>query len=489
MDISVTRTNVLNLLEQPPRLHPEQRPYIWSADKAEQFLTQLADGLANGKPVSIGTIVLDNCQQLLDGQQRLITLALLAGRNTDDFMPLDDGLPRKCAESEWNREAVSKRLSASAHRLRDRLLTDDGHSLSPLIEADVVTLESEEMVADFLATAYAEPEKHTVAVSAWSDLMSFHFLYEVEKNGTSEERLQSISDFFREETDNPNNDSVFSYRDFLSGRDVFHNTGADYRAFVEFLQLVLAAPRTLFECYFDTDQESMMVQGLCFDIRNQRLLGLNDPTARFMGLPGAVRWTPMRPFDFARGLGFFDTIVIYRWLYDIFSSGSQSPSSDTATKDIAAYPDCVLGYPRLSEKDNEKDNEIDYLRPFLAKLTRVWPTVREQVTDLRTPTQFCIFALLMKIVWRFDADENSTTVTKILELLTAAGSVRTSNATPRLHNEIFRMDLKEVSDLIDMASSPEEVLSSYRLHIADHLASDKDGRFAELLKGDDHDEH
>lgn len=478
MDISVKRMNVLKLLEQPPRLHPEQRPYIWSADKAEQFLTQLADGLEDGKPVSIGTIVLDNCQQLLDGQQRLITLALLAGRDTADLMPLDAGLPRKCTESEWNRETVSNRLSASVHRLRDRLLTDDGHSLSPLIEADIVMLESEEMVADFLATAYAEPEKHTVAVSAWSDLMSFHFLYEVEKNDTPEAFLflQSISDFFKEETDNPNNDSVFSYRDFLSGRDVFHNGGADYRAFVEFLQLVLAAPRTLFESYFWSYEESMMVQGLYFDIRDQRLLGLNDPTTRFMGLPSAVRWTPMRPFDFGRGLGFFDTIVIYRWLYDIFANGLQNASSDTATDDLAFCPDCVLGYPRLSK--------IAYLLPFLAKLTRFWPTIREQVTDLRTPTQFCIFALLIKIVWRFDADENSTTVAKIIELLTAAGSVRTSDAAPRLQNEIFRMAVKEISDLIDMASSPEEILSSYRLRIADHLTSDKDRRFAKLIEGD-----
>ncbi len=485
MDISVKRTNVLNLLERPPRLHPEQRPYVWSADKAEQFLKQLADGLEDDKPVSIGTIVLDNCQQLLDGQQRLITLALLAKRDTADLMPLDAGLPRKCAESQWNRDAVSKRLSQSVHRLRDRLLTNNGHNLSPLIEADVVTLESDEMVADFLATAYAEPEKHTVAVSAWSDLMSFHFLYEVEKNGTPEALLQSISDFFNEKTDNPNDTPGFSYRDFLSGRDVFHNTGADYRAFVEFLQLVLAAPRTLFESYFWPYEESMMVQGLNFDIRDQRLLGFNDPTARFMGLPDAVRWTPMRPFDFARGLGFFNTIVIYRWLYDIFSRSSQSPSSDTATDDLAAYPQCVLGYPRLSVS-YPRLSDIAYLLPFLTKLARFWPRVREHITKLhlRLPTQFCLFALLMKIVWRFDPDESSTTVTKILELLAAAGSVKQSESAPRLHNEIFRMAFKEVSDLIDMASSPEEILSSYRLRIADHLASDKDKRFAKLIEGD-----
>ena len=76
----------------------------------------------------------------------------------------------------------------------------------------------------------------------------------------------------------------------------------------------------------------------------------------------------------------------------------------------------------------------------------------------------------------------------ILKLLAAAGSVRTSDTTPRMQNELFRMGFKEVSDLIDMASSPEDILSSYRLRIADHLASDKGVRFTDLLEGDDHDE-
>ena len=124
--VGIGQTSVRDLLKRSFVIPDYQRPYCWTAKNVERLLKDLSNWYGkhneDGKEYHLGSIILKRCNdgrrvEVIDGQQRLITLALLEavrnhgksadillGSNNETQTALDAILKAKEAIAAWDRE-------------------------------------------------------------------------------------------------------------------------------------------------------------------------------------------------------------------------------------------------------------------------------------------------------------------------------------------------------------------------------------------------
>ena len=118
-----TLLSIQQVLDLQPKIPDYQRPYKWQTQHVSQLFHDLLLHFEQGKPYRIGTVVLhqhDHAQihDIVDGQQRLITLSLLLHALGNDHSHL---LHEKL------RHSVSQNNIVQNHQFIQHLLADNAH--------------------------------------------------------------------------------------------------------------------------------------------------------------------------------------------------------------------------------------------------------------------------------------------------------------------------------------------------------------------------
>ncbi len=127
IDNRITMTNSGTALEEIRLVIPEyQRPYKWTAKNTNQLLDDIEEAMnANKEVYRVGTLILhldkDDCYNIVDGQQRIITFSLLL--NCLGLAPISF-LDQKVSNNQFNLHNIINNHRAIERRI-SKLTVDD----------------------------------------------------------------------------------------------------------------------------------------------------------------------------------------------------------------------------------------------------------------------------------------------------------------------------------------------------------------------------
>lgn len=390
-------------------VHPLQRPYVWTVSTVRRFLGDLA--LSSDR--YIGTIVVNEQLEILDGQQRYLTLKLWQGHAIDHLVT--------DVESRYNLKAI-----------RDSGLFEEisPDSWLPHVYATIVTL-PKNMAKEYLRVNFGEPENHIREMSISAQLKTHHFNAILSKKGP--DCLNRLAELDR------------SWR-----ADKIENNGL-IENFFNFFQLALSIPRG-----FNTKSLYTRIEDQAF------FLGA-DPLARFKGRLGTQsEWSELRPYDFEPGEPFFSLLMrisAYRELYErYFEKPLGKHKKDEAMMDEARSIKAVLEiFQTLQfEGSTHSRHKMTHGKISMASLD-------DYVSQY---TKLFLFALIIRVLLRFPDGPYE----KIAEL--SAYFVLMAHSSKSYHNwdyELMRTNITKLHDLIDFSENVSELVFSYKRLISNEL--------------------